>query len=148
MNLPAAVAYRPWRAGGWTGKQILGHLLDSAANNRQRFVRGRIDGSYTGPEYAQEAWVAAHGYEQQEWSTLLRWWDVEHEMLAAVVSGIPEERLGAMCVVGGNAPVTLGFLITDYVRHQRWHLAQLDIAAAALQEQGESARFDRPSGSS
>ena len=28
-------------AGKWTGKEILGHLIDSAANNQQRFVRAR-----------------------------------------------------------------------------------------------------------
>jgi hypothetical protein len=30
--------------------------LDSAANNRQRFVRASIHGSFTGPDYAQAAW--------------------------------------------------------------------------------------------
>ena len=28
-------------------------------------------------------------------------------------------------MVGDNAPVTLRFLIEDYLAHQRWHLAQL-----------------------
>ncbi|MGD0632324.1 MAG: hypothetical protein ABR987_23615 [Terracidiphilus sp.] len=44
---------------------------------------------------------------------------------AAVVDHIPEERLGAECVVGDNDPVTLRFLIEDYLEHQRWHFAQL-----------------------
>jgi hypothetical protein len=43
------LADTPWRVGGWTRKQIVGHLLDSAANNRQRFVRAGIDGHYAGP---------------------------------------------------------------------------------------------------
>jgi hypothetical protein len=68
--------------------------------------------------------VAAHGYADQDWETLLRWWQVEHEILAAVVDRIPEERLEAECVVGGSAPVTLRFLIEDYMAHQRWHFAQ------------------------
>ena len=59
------------------------------------------------------------------WETLLGWWKVEHEILAAVVDCIPEERLEASCVVGDDAPVTLRFLIEDYVSHQRWHLAQI-----------------------
>jgi hypothetical protein len=88
-----SLADTPWREGGWTRKQIVGHLLDSAANNRQRFVRAAIHGSFTGPDYAQDAWVAAHGYAGQPWETLLRWWEVEHEILAAVVDRIPEERL-------------------------------------------------------
>jgi hypothetical protein len=88
-------------------------------------VRAAIDGQYAGPGYAQDAWVAAHGYGDASWETLLRWWQAEHEILATVVDRVPEERLEAMCVVGDDAPVTLRFLIEDYLRHQRGHFAQL-----------------------
>jgi len=74
VALSPLVADTPWREGGWTRKQIVGHLLDSAANNRQRFVRAAADGSFAGPNYAQDAWVAAHGYAGQPWDTLLLWW--------------------------------------------------------------------------
>jgi len=126
LAVPPALADTPWREGGWTRKQVLGHLLDSATNNRQRFVRAATEGSFAGPNYAQEPWVAAHGYAGQSWETLLRWWDVEHEILAAVVDQIPEERLEASCVLDADAPVTLRFLIEDYVQHQRWHLNQIE----------------------
>jgi hypothetical protein len=125
LVLPPELADTPWRDGGWTRKQIVGHLLDSAANNRQRFVRASIDGEYAGPGYAQDAWVAAHGYVNQPWETLLSWWQTEHEILAAAVDHIPEERLEASCTVGAGEPVTLRFLIDDYLRHHRWHFAQL-----------------------
>ena len=125
LELSPALADTPWRQGGWTRKQIVGHLLDSAANNRQRFVRAAIDGRYAGPKYAQDAWVAAHGYSEASWETLLRWWQAEHEILAAVVDRIPEERLEASCLVGDDAPVTLRFLIEDYLSHQRGHFRQL-----------------------
>jgi hypothetical protein len=128
--VPADLANVPWRAGGWTRKQIIGHMMDSAANNRQRFVRAASEGRYAGPKYAQDAWVAAHGYARQQWQTLLRWWDVQHELLAAIVDEIPEERLGAPCVIGEDAPVTLRFLIEDYIAHQRWHLGQIASGAA------------------
>lgn len=130
--VPLDLADVPWRAGGWTRKQIIGHLLDSAANNRQRFVRAAIDGSYAGPQYAQEEWVAAHGYTDQPWLTLLSWWQVEHEILVAIVDRIPEERLQATCRVGDNAPVTLQFLIEDYITHQHWHLGQIIAPTVSL----------------
>lgn len=125
VSLPPALADVPWRPGGWTRKQIVGHLLDSAANNRQRFVRAAIEGAYAGPGYAQDAWVAAHGYESQSWETLLGWWRVEHEILAAVVDRIPEDRLNSSCTVGTDAPVTLRFLIEDYLAHQKHHFSQI-----------------------
>ncbi len=128
--VPAELADIPWRAGGWTRKQIVGHLLDSATNNRQRFVRALAGGTYAGPKYAQDEWVAAHGYSDQPWETLLRWWRVEHEILAVVVARIPEERLPTQCTVGDDPPVTLRFLIEDYIQHQKWHLKQIEAPAA------------------
>jgi hypothetical protein len=124
-DLPLELADVPWRTGGWTRKQIVGHMMDSAANNRQRFVRAATEGRYAGPKYAQEAWVAAHGYASQTWETLLTWWSTQHEILAAVVDQIREERLEASCVVGEDAPVTLRFLVEDYIAHQKWHLHQI-----------------------
>jgi hypothetical protein len=125
LALPHSLADVPWRVGGWTRKQIVGHLLDSAANNRQRFVRAVIDGQYAGPGYEQDAWVLAHGYAGESWETLLRWWQAEHEILMAVIDHIPKERLDAICVVGDDPPVTLRFLIEDYVHHQQYHFKQL-----------------------
>ena len=125
VAVPGELADVPWRVGGWTRKQIVGHLLDSAANNRQRFVRAAIDGRYAGPAYAQDAWVAAHGYQDQPWATLLVWWQAEHEILVAVVEHLAADRLESPCVIGDSEPVSLRFLIEDYLRHQRWHLRQL-----------------------
>jgi hypothetical protein len=120
-----ALADIPWRPGGWNRKQIVGHLVDSATNNRQRFVRAAIEGAYSGPGYAQDAWVAAQGYADQSWDNLLLWWSAEHQILIAAVDRITDERLGALCRVGEDEPVTLRFLIEDYVRHQRHHLGQI-----------------------
>ena len=130
LGVSPELADVPWRSGGWTRKQIAGHLLDSAANNRQRFVRAAIDGAYAGPMYDQDAWVAAHGYEGQPWETLMRWWQAEHEILAAVVDRISEDRLGAICTVGDNDPVTLHFLIEDYLAHHWHHLNQITAKSA------------------
>jgi hypothetical protein len=125
VALSAEMADVPWREGGWTRKEIVGHMLDSATNNRQRFVRAAIEGAYTGPGYEQQAWVDAHGYAGQPWETLLNWWESEHEILISIVDHIPEEKLDASCVVADEAPVSLRFLIEDYVRHQQWHLRQV-----------------------
>jgi DinB family protein len=132
IAVPAEFADLPWREGGWTRKQIVGHLLDSAANNRQRFVRAAIDGQYAGPRYAQNAWVDIHGYAYQPWGTLLNWWEAEHEILMAAVDNIPEDKLETQCLVGDDPAVSLRYLIDDYVVHQRWHLKQITTGIAGF----------------
>ena len=44
-------AARPCEAGKWTPKQIIGHLIDSASNNHQRFVRAQEGAALTFPPY-------------------------------------------------------------------------------------------------
>ena len=35
----------------WTKKEVVGHLIDSASNNHQRFVRGQIASGQDFPRY-------------------------------------------------------------------------------------------------
>jgi hypothetical protein len=45
---------RPLLPGGWSRKQVLGHLIDSASNNHQRFVRAALQPSLDFPAYDQD----------------------------------------------------------------------------------------------
>lgn len=111
--------------GGWSRKEILGHLIDSALNNHQRFVRASLDGSYDGPSYKQKEWVDIHGYQSIAWEVLVEHWRLQNELLSNVVERIPENHLEAMCRVGNDAPVTLEFLIEDYLNHLNHHVRQI-----------------------
>ncbi len=113
------------REGGWSRKEILGHLVDSALNNHQRFVRAALEGSYTGPTYAQSDWVNIHGYGSMLWVSLLEHWRLQNVLLGEVIRRVPEPMLEAPCRVGDNTPVTLRFLVEDYVVHLDHHLEQL-----------------------
>lgn len=108
----------------WTRKQELGHLIDSASNNHQRFVRTALDGAYSGPGYAQNGWVAIHGYQDRPWTSLVEFWWQYNALLGAVVGRIEPKRLEAECIVNG-AKLTLGFVIEDYVFHMQHHIDQI-----------------------
>ncbi len=118
----AAEAFRP---GGWLRKELLGHLLDSAANNHQRFVRAALDGQYEGPSYQQESWVRLHGYRELSWQALLASWRERNAMLARIVARIGEASLQAPCMIGDDPAVPLRFVIEDYLRHMDHHVAQI-----------------------
>lgn len=111
--------------GTWSRKQILGHLVDSALNNLQRFVRAQQGTELVFPDYDQPFWVAAGGYQERAWPTLIRLWAELNGQLAHVISRIPGERLGTPCRIGGSKPLTLEFIVRDYVVHLRHHLGQI-----------------------
>ena len=56
------------------------------------------------------------------WSSMLERWRQHNELLVHVVKRIPEERLHRPCHIGSGDPVTLRFLIEDYVLHMQHHL--------------------------
>ncbi len=111
--------------GAWTRKQELGHLIDSATNNHARFVTIALEDNYKGASYDPDGWVALHGYADMPWTTLVDFWYAYNSLLARVVARIPEERLGTLCEVGKSGPMTLRFLIEDYVLHMQHHIDQL-----------------------
>ncbi|MFN0105658.1 MAG: DinB family protein [Bryobacteraceae bacterium] len=111
--------------GTWTRLEILGHLIDSAANNHQRFVRAMAEGDLVWPGYDQEAMVRVQRFGRAAPSLLVGLWESFNLYLARLMVLIPVERLGARCVIGGGEPVTLEFLVTDYVAHMQHHLRQI-----------------------
>jgi hypothetical protein len=111
--------------GTWSRKQILGHVIDSALNNVHRFVRAQREDELAMPDYDQPAWVAAGGYQDRPWVDLVLLWAGLNAHLAHVISGIPPGRLETPCRIGESEPMTLEFLVRDYVRHLRHHVAQL-----------------------
>ena len=108
--------------GKWSAKEELGHLIDSAANNHIRFVRGAIEGEFRGPGYSQNDWVRLHGYSNMQWETIINLWFQYNTLLVGLVDRIPEDRLEALCFIGTSPAVRLRFVIEDYILHMQHHI--------------------------
>lgn len=124
------------KQGKWSPREIIGHLIDSASNNHQRFVRAQFQHDLVFPGYAQEEWVRAQDYINAPWRELLTLWHSYNLQLARVMAAVPEEirlrehsqhnfhQIGWRVVPEGK-PTTLDYLMSDYVGHLENHLRQI-----------------------
>jgi len=132
----------PRAEGHWSPKQIVGHLIDSAANNHARFVLGQLKDDLVFPGYEQDGWVRVQQYQNESWPQLVALWRAYNLHLLHVMSCVPKEKLRNNCTqhslqtiafetVSENEPVTLEYLMKDYVVHLKHHLGQILGAAWA-----------------
>lgn len=71
--------------GKWTPLQVLGHLIDSAANNHQRFVRALAQPRLDWPGYDQMAHVAVQGYKGADPAVCIALWTAYNRHLSHVI---------------------------------------------------------------
>ncbi len=107
----------------WSKKEIVGHLIDSATNNHQRFVRGQFENI---PEisYDQNNWNEFSFYNQIESKQIISFWTIYNKQIIEIIKRIPKENLEKQIKIGNNI-LTLEFLIIDYVEHLEHHLKQI-----------------------
>jgi hypothetical protein len=121
VTISEAEASVPEREGKWSAKEVIGHLIDSAVNNLGRIVRLQIEAGQSLPGYEQMAWVRLQHYAEREWAQVLALWFALNEHVAWTIAHVEKARLTNRGVVAGE-PLTLGFLIEDYVAHMEHHL--------------------------
>ena len=108
----------------WSKKEILGHLLDSATNNHQRFIRVQFEEAPL-ISYDQNQWNKHSYYNVLDSKELIIFWVTYNKHLVALLKNIPQKHFERFCATGKNEKVTLKFLIDDYVAHMEHHLKQI-----------------------
>src|SRR5687767_10729444 len=131
----AQTALRP-RPGKWSPREIVGHLIDSASNNHQRFVRAGSQEDLVFPGYEQDQWVDVQDYQHASWHELVTLWAAFNRHLARVMAAIPEDARArprlehnlheiAWRAVPASEPTTLDYFMNDYVDHLEHHITQV-----------------------
>jgi hypothetical protein len=110
--------------GKWSKKEILGHLIDSAANNHQRFVRVQFEENPI-ITYDQNKWVSTEDYINASSDNLICLWKSYNKHLAHIISVMPKDKYNNCCDIGKEQPVTIEWIIKDYIRHLEHHLNQI-----------------------
>jgi hypothetical protein len=124
---PEQAADRP-QPGAWSKKEELGHLIDSAINNHARVIRVQREYTPALPSYQQDAWVERQGYNDRDWRELIALWSALNEHMLAATARIPSAALARTCTIAGSQPMTLEFVIEDYVDHMVHHLQHIGLA--------------------
>ena len=126
--IPEDAASKKPAPNKWSKKEILGHLIDSAANNHQRFMRLQLQAEISLPGYDQDDWVRLNRYQQRTWNEIVTLWSAYNRHLASVIESLDDSALGHVW----HAPdgdVTLEFIASHYGRHLPHHLKQIGIEA-------------------
>lgn len=134
----------PRAEGKWSPREILGHLIDSAANNHQRFVRAQFTDELVFAGYEQAEWVDVQRYQDELWSDLVQLWRLYNRHILHIIEVTPAEQRTkprakhnlhqiASELLKEDEPVTLEWFMRDYLDHMKKHLGQIFESVPASQ---------------
>jgi len=132
---PEEISYKPL-ADKWSKQEILGHLIDSALNNYQRFIRAEEKGNLIFEGYNQDGWVAKNNYQNRDVTELISLFISINKHIAGLIAQLNENDLKKMtsdhnfdkiCMrpLEKGMPSSLAYLIEDYIFHLKHHLKQI-----------------------
>ena len=120
----------------WSKNEILGHLIDSAYNNHQRFARAKAQGNLIFQGYDQDDWVIKNDYQNRNFHSILGVWLTANQHMNALIERLPLDLLErpttkhnfhriCMNLIPEGQPTSLGYLAWDYCFHLEHHISQI-----------------------
>ncbi|MEW7290777.1 DinB family protein [Aquimarina sp. 2304DJ70-9] len=110
----------------WSKKEILGHLIDSAMHNLQRFTEVQFEPKpYRIRKYNQNKLVKVNCYQKSEIEVLLQLWISLNTQIIFVLKNSTLDMLSYVIELDQDNVKTLEWLIFDYIEHMQHHLKQI-----------------------
>lgn len=109
----------------WTLKEIIGHLIDSASNNHQRFVRLKLSREIEFPDYNNSEWLQSQSHNNMRFSELLLLFFYYNKLIVHIILNIDDKILNNRWNVAWDEDlsfITLEKLANHYVEHMKIHM--------------------------
>lgn len=110
----------------WSKKEELGHLIDSAQNNIQRFIRVQYEENVH-IRYNPDKWVAMNDYQNRNGKELIDFWFLLNKQIITILEKMPQEKWETFMSFDVDASVknTTSYIAADYVKHMTHHLESI-----------------------
>ena len=110
----------------WSKKEELGHLIDSAQNNIQRFIRVQYEENVH-IMYNPDNWVAFNDYQTSHLKELVELWYLLNKQIVVILQKMPSSTYETLMSFDKDASVknTTLFIAEDYVKHMKHHLESI-----------------------
>ena len=110
----------------WSKKEILGHLIDSAINNLQRFTEIKFEARpFIIRRYNHNELVKANNYQNADTNQILSFWLAINTWILNLIDWQTEKTLAYEIELSNGERSDLKFLMEDYVAHLAHHLNQI-----------------------
>ncbi len=109
----------------WSLKQIIGHLIDSASNNHQRFIRLQLEDNIIFSDYDKDEWLTIEKHNQMSFRTLLNLLLNFNSLLSHIITNIDSLHLQHKWIVDWDENtkyITLERLMEHYLWHLKYHI--------------------------
>jgi len=111
----------------WSKKEILGHLIDSAINNIQRFTEIQyFEKPYQIRQYNPDELVKANDYQNKNNQELYDLWINLNKHISHIAKNQTPETLQYQLILPNGELSDLNFLINDYFDHFYYHVNQIN----------------------
>jgi hypothetical protein len=124
-SLPAGAIDKPYRDGGWTGRQVVHHLADSHMNSYVRFRLALTEDNPTIKPYDESLWAELSDARGAEVEVSLALLDALHRRWAALLRSLTGEQWSRRFVHPEVGPRDLNWMVQLYAWHSRHHLGHL-----------------------
>jgi hypothetical protein len=130
LGLPNEIISAKRNSQDRTVKQIVGHMVDSASNNKHRIVHLQYQPSpLLYPDYANlgnnDRWIAIQNYQDENWENLVQLWKYSNIHICHVINHVNQDKLDNEWISALNKQVSLKAMIVDYLPHLKLHLGEI-----------------------